>query len=152
MDSLQNLIPYTPYMILGFLLLAGAFLLKVMYSYADIVYRARALKYAIAGPLSIFKGREQAAKEAMEGEEEKPQPGTIRYRWNRFLIWLGIRTEDEELIISFNKAGEILKRHLGESDYKYKLPWFLILGTNASGKSQLIKDVELDLPIGFPES
>lgn len=151
MDTLQNLIPYSPYMILGFLLLAGAFLLKVMYSYADIVYRARALKYAVAGPLSIFKGREQAAKEAMEGEEEEPKPGTFRYLWNRFLIWLGIHTEDEELILSFNGAVEVLKRHLGDVDYKYKLPWFLLLGANESGKSQLIKDVELDLPVGHTE-
>jgi type VI secretion system protein ImpL len=55
---------------------------------------------------------------------------------NRYLIGKGyIRTNS--VVRSFFKSLEFLEDSLG-NDYKYKLPWYMIIGTEESGKSSLM--------------
>lgn len=151
MDSYQSLLNYSPYLILGFLLLAGGFLMKILFAYTSIVYRTQMMKQAIAGPLSVFKGREQEAAAAAQDDQQAIKPGSLSYYWNRLLIVLHIRKEDDEVTLSFQKALHTLKTHFGAQEYKYRLPWYLLIGAENSGKSRLIEDLELDLPVGAPE-
>ncbi|MBP6985540.1 MAG: hypothetical protein KBB83_02985 [Alphaproteobacteria bacterium] len=144
MESYQSLIPYLPYMIFGFLLMAGAALLKILMSYTTVVYRAREAKRALAGPLSMFN------REDGESDDEEQEPGRIARFWHSLLVFLRIRKEDQEVIIDFDQAKHTLERHLGRSDYQYKLPWYLLIGAFGSGKSQLMEGVDLDLPLGHP--
>lgn len=61
---------------------------------------------------------------------------------NKYLITKGyIRVHS--IVRSFFKAMEFLKNSLGKG-YKYKLPWFLILGTENSGKSSLLNGFTSD--------
>jgi type VI secretion system protein ImpL len=52
---------------------------------------------------------------------------------------------------SFRRALRALRRHLRTSDYRYKLPWVLLVGEAASGKSGLLGRSGLDLPLGPPD-
>jgi type VI secretion system protein ImpL len=148
MESYQSLIPYFPYMILGFLLLAGAFMLRILMAYSSVISNSRALKQAIAGPFSAFKGPEAAV-----GQEQKApkKRGRISRAWHRFMVFLHIRKEDDEVVLNVLQAMGTLEKHLGHRDYAYKLPWFMLLGTSESGKSHLLEDLELDLPLGHAE-
>jgi type VI secretion system protein ImpL len=51
---------------------------------------------------------------------------------------------------SFRRALRDLRRHLRTSDYRYRLPWVLLVGETASGKSGLLGRCGLDLPLGPP--
>jgi type VI secretion system protein ImpL len=51
---------------------------------------------------------------------------------------------------SFRRALRDLRRHLRTSDYRYRLPWVLLVGETASGKSGLLAKSGLDLPLGPP--
>jgi type VI secretion system protein ImpL len=51
---------------------------------------------------------------------------------------------------SFRRALRDLRRHLRTSDYRYRLPWVLLVGETASGKSDLLGKSGLDLPLGPP--
>jgi type VI secretion system protein ImpL len=51
---------------------------------------------------------------------------------------------------SFRRALRDLRRHLRTSDYRYRLPWVLLVGETASGKSGLLGKSGLDLPLGPP--
>lgn len=151
MESYQSLIPYFPYMILGFLLFAGALLLRVLMAYSSVIYNARALKSAIAGPLSVFKSQEATVAEKSAEADKTVKRGRISRAWHRLMIALKIRQEDDEAILSFIHSTELLQKHLGHDGYQYKLPWYLLLGTTGSGKSHILEDVTLDLPLGHPE-
>ena len=52
------------------------------------------------------------------------------------------------LSLSFLKALEFLKQTLDTYNYKYQLPWYLLIGAENSGKSTLMEGAELNLPFG----
>jgi type VI secretion system protein ImpL len=60
----------------------------------------------------------------------------IGERLNRYLIRNGYISV-HSIIRSFFKAMDFLKDSLG-AGYKYKLPWYMMVGTDASGKSSLL--------------
>ena len=69
-----------------------------------------------------------------QNAKELPHVGELI---NRFLITKGyIRVHG--IVKSFFKALDFLKFSLG-SGYKYKLPWFMIIGAEESGKSSLLE-------------
>lgn len=51
---------------------------------------------------------------------------------------------------SFRRALRDLRRHLHTGDYRYRLPWVLLVGETASGKSELLGRSGFDLPLGPP--
>jgi type VI secretion system protein ImpL len=51
---------------------------------------------------------------------------------------------------SFSKALRVLKAHVAGKDYRYRLPWFLMIGESQSGKTTLLGNTGLNLPVGLP--
>ena len=56
----------------------------------------------------------------------------------------------QRLAAAFRRALAELRRHLGAGDSRYRLPWYVLLGEEASGKSSLFPDSGLNLPLGAP--
>lgn len=56
-----------------------------------------------------------------------------------------------DLSLSFLRALSFLKETIRTYNYKYQLPWFLVLGTEGSGKSSLFEHAGLHLPLGKPD-
>lgn len=51
---------------------------------------------------------------------------------------------------SFAHALRILKSHVSGRDWRYAIPWYLLLGPEQSGKSALAAHSGMDLPVGRP--
>lgn len=56
-----------------------------------------------------------------------------------------------QLSSSFHRALRTLRRHLRTSDYVYRLPWYLLIGETASGKSAMLDRAGFSLPLGGPD-
>ncbi|MDR3224003.1 MAG: hypothetical protein LBT03_00215 [Holosporales bacterium] len=83
---------------------------------------------------SAVKDKEE--KDGSESDPDAPSPWPIGEWLNKYLIEKGyIRANS--IVKSFFKALDFLKKSLG-TGYKYKLPWYMILGTEQSGKSSLL--------------
>ncbi|MBD0371099.1 MAG: hypothetical protein ICV60_09715 [Pyrinomonadaceae bacterium] len=53
-----------------------------------------------------------------------------------------------KLQASFIKALRLLKRYVTGKDYRYRIPWFLMMGEARSGKTSLLTNVGLNAPLG----
>jgi hypothetical protein len=51
---------------------------------------------------------------------------------------------------SFARALKLLKTHVTGRDYRYRLPWFLMIGEAESGKTTALANAGLNLPLGRP--
>ncbi len=51
---------------------------------------------------------------------------------------------------SFKHALKILRNHVSGRDWRYAIPWYLLIGPEQSGKSTLVAHTGMDLPIGHP--
>ncbi len=51
---------------------------------------------------------------------------------------------------SFARAEKMLRSNLPGSDYRYRIPWFLMLGETGSGKTNALAASGLNLPLGSP--
>ncbi|MDP2193284.1 MAG: type VI secretion system protein, partial [Alphaproteobacteria bacterium] len=68
---------------------------------------------------------------------------------NEFLIKKGyLKVTDLEK--SFLKALDFLRSSLNVPNYKYRLPWYLLIGAEQSGKTGLMEGSNLNLPVGVP--
>ncbi len=52
---------------------------------------------------------------------------------------------------SFRKTLSLLRTNYPGSDYRYKTPWYLMVGESSCGKSTLLNHAGLHLPFGEPE-
>lgn len=50
---------------------------------------------------------------------------------------------------SFIRALRLLKRYVTGKDYRYRIPWFLMIGEVRSGKTTLLANTGLNLPLGM---
>jgi type VI secretion system protein ImpL len=50
----------------------------------------------------------------------------------------------------FRKALRLLKAHVAGPEWRYAIPWYLLIGPQACGKSTLAANTDLNLPIGPP--
>lgn len=53
--------------------------------------------------------------------------------------------------LSFLRALNFLRDHLDTVQYKYRLPWYLLIGASQSGKSSLLEGAEMVTPVGHPD-
>lgn len=53
---------------------------------------------------------------------------------------------------SFVRAIAVLREGVGGTNFRYKIPWFLIIGAENSGKTTFIENAKLPLPLGNPLS
>lgn len=93
---------------------------------------------------------EAAIKEA-EQEQKKAEneivTGGVRI-WE-YLSLLGYWPLDE-MVRSFIKSLDILRAEFGGTGYRYRLPWYLLIGAEGSGKTTLMDELDLVRPLGTP--
>lgn len=51
---------------------------------------------------------------------------------------------------SFRHAVRLLRDHVNVRDYRYSIPWYLLIGPEGSGKSTMAENIGLNLPLGRP--
>jgi len=56
-----------------------------------------------------------------------------------------------DLGLSFIRAIQFLRQHLGTYTPHYDLPWYLLIGAAGDGKSSLMRRSKLSLPVGEPD-
>src|SRR5256714_7101922 len=54
------------------------------------------------------------------------------------------------LKLSFKRAIKMLRAHVTRRDYRYRLPWFLLVGESGAGKTTLLAETGMSLPLGKP--
>lgn len=126
---------YLVYAIWGSMLLALIIAIGVIVT-ASLALKRAAKRRALAPPVP---------KEIDEDEKEEKKSF-----WERFLGFFKGSAADD-LALSFDKAVEVLKNYIPGNNYKYEIPWYLIIGAQGSGKTELLNHVNLELPIGRPD-
>lgn len=140
-DNLYNLVlyisPYLPYTFFSIIVFAFGLLGILTYIFGTFIKKA---------PASI-----QSKKTSSENFSTT-QDDLIVLRTNRFLDFFSLLGyfPVTPLTRSFVQAIQILRQGIGGYDFRYKLPWFLLLGAEDSGKSTLIQNASLPLPLGNP--
>lgn len=112
--------PYWPYILLAVVLLV--------------------LGTALALYLVLRKARRRAAAPPAPAPPESKEVGFIEQGGSSGLA----------LKVSFARAMRALRRHVTRRDYRYRLPWFLLVGEERSGKTTLLSDSGMKLPLGRP--
>lgn len=140
---MEYLLPYLPYVIVGAVILGIIFLGVLIY------YLVKAI-------------RRSSRKRAVQKAYQAPvAPGARSKKWKRYWGYLKSKAVStfngwgkfakDELNQSVKRTTDILKTYLGGHDSQYKLPWYLMLGTEGAGKSTILQETDLELPIGYPE-
>lgn len=140
---LQGYQPYLPFFLMGSIALA-----------------------VIAVFLLIIMGRktvDQARKRQALSRSVDPKPGFsqrmsgVTSRWQRFKLWFknlfsrwGWNPTDD-CAMSFRQTLNVLKTYLPGRHPEYALPWYMLVGSEQSGKSEILDDVDLELPLGKPK-
>ncbi len=128
---LNTLEPYLPYMVTSFLFTA----LSVIGVLTYLVLNS--LKNKPSPPSSPKSQSDTTGKDLIMGS------GKITEFFSLF-GYLPITPLGQ----SFVRAIEVLRVNIGGPHYKYKLPWFLMIGAENSGKSTFIQNADLALPLG----
>ena len=69
-------------------------------------------------------------------------------RWYRRIFKrLGLY-DSGQMSLAFSKAIATLRSYVSVKDFKYQIPWYMVLGASNSGKSSIIGNMGLELPIG----
>lgn len=144
MDQIQSFFAYyknlVPFGLMGFFGLSGAAAIGLLATF-------------------IMRGKQAALTKALQGQMGKV-PTPVLKRISAFLLeWLNPKKllifweilPAEEMRNSFKQALIILKGYLGSHSYKYKLPWFLSIGAEEAGKTTVLENAGLDLPVAHPE-
>ncbi|WP_010298146.1 type VI secretion protein IcmF/TssM N-terminal domain-containing protein [Candidatus Odyssella thessalonicensis] len=91
-------------------------------------------------------GSAKAAEDLLPPEDKTPPWGGF---FSRYLTLRGyFKVGDLSLI--FLRALKLLRNRLDTVNYKYFLPWYLMIGPSSSGKSSLIERGGVALPLGKP--
>lgn len=132
MDFLHSIAFYVPYIAGGFVLIAIAVLGVLLATVWRGNQAGRAL-VARAGAFGI--------------DEEEAEPVDLRDGF------LSDREEMPTLPLrqSFRRAIHLLRDHVNTRDYKYAIPWYLLIGPDGGGASALAASADLNLPLGRPE-
>lgn len=91
----------------------------------------------------IAKNNDQTTKKqsiALQKTKQKFQNVFARYGY----------LPKDDLSRSFVNALETMKYFVGGKHYRYRLPWFLVIGAQQSGKTTLLRSLHMDLPVGSP--
>lgn len=112
-----------------------AMLLVTIFTLISIKRAEIKAKRVIDIPPSALKIDKEKLK-IPENDSDKSTPFPFGEFINSYLINKGY-IKSSGIVKSFFKALDFLKNSLGRN-YKYKLPWYLILGTEDSGKTSLM--------------
>lgn len=95
---------------------------------------------------AIAKDPNQEEKEAQKKSKNLPP---LAGPFSDYFIKKGF-VQVSDLSKSFLAALNFLRSALNSPNYKYRLPWYLLIGSESSGKSSLIEGSTLNLPVGIP--
>lgn len=120
---------------------------------AVIIIGFLCLVFIVLGTDYVLKKTKTPGK---PGEKEKHKKEKFRMppwggKLTRFLATTGV-VKISDLSANFLKALNFLENHLEGGDYRYKLPWYLMIGSSNSGKTTLLEKGGLALPVGKPIS
>ncbi len=141
-DNLYNLVlyisPYLPY----------TFFSIIAFSFGLLGI----LTYIFGSFLKKTTSSSTQPKQASTEELSASQDDLIVLKTNRFLDFFSLLGyfPVTPLTRSFVQAIQVLRQGIGGYDFRYKLPWFLLLGPENSGKSTFIQNSSLPLPLGNP--
>jgi type VI secretion system protein ImpL len=139
-EGIISSIPSLPLMI-G-IVLAVAFIAMLAVTIGTLVSMKRAemrvRKVVDLPPSAMKKDNDRADVDDINAKAPPP----VGEWFNRYLIGQGY-IKVHSIVRSFFKAMDFLKSSLGNG-YKYKLPWFLMVGTSESGKSSLLSGFTQD--------
>jgi type VI secretion system protein ImpL len=109
------------------------------------------LAIVIVLALLVRRRRVREEEAAAEPEPAVPLAQTAPAASGGTLVDFRQMGSHQRLSSAFRRATSELRRHLGGSDSRYRLPWFLLLGEAGAEKSRLFQDSGLNLPLGEPE-
>lgn len=141
MNFLESFLPYLPYLAFAAVVL-GVILIVSLILISSAAARRRNYEKALASPQ--LKGETRTS-----GFFRRAQEKTQSY-WQAIRGRLAL-DEKDEISESFKRTREIFKNYLGGIDAQYKLPWYIMMGAEGSGKSTILRDMDLELPIGNPD-
>ena len=85
-------------------------------------------------------------------QEEGEEPGTEPGESGGFLARRRYRAASMfRLRRNLRRALSLLKANVYGRNYKYQIPWFLMVGETGSGKTEALRQNEITLPLGAPE-
>lgn len=140
--GLEGWSPYFLYVILLFILLAVLVGIGVLVI-ASLTIKRAARKKAVAPSVPEILGETEA-------KGTTPTIDKMVALIRKLLVHWGLIPKDE-LSRVFITAKKLLKKYIGGPNYMYQIPWYLMVGTEKSGKTTLLEKVNLELPIGRPD-
>ena len=152
--SLTALAPYAGYVLIGLAVLALLLVLLLVILAFRARRRARLKAKREAAQAQVAQ---QQAQMAEGGGAPAPQDGVPvgalgddpqpRSR----MAFTGLRAP-AGLRRSFSRAIRLLRHNVAGRDYRYQTPWFLLFGQQGSGKSTMMRQSGLNLPLGRPDA
>lgn len=118
--------------------------LSYYFPWSLVIALVVAIIFAAIG-IIIFKRAISKADEEPAETKESPIIEKIR----NYIGRLGYYGTDA-LSQSFTYALNLMYEFIGGAEFRYKLPWIVMMGTSQSGKSTALGSVHLDRPIGRP--
>ncbi len=108
---------------------------------------------AIVVALVVLVRKRRAPAEGMEEPEAEPENGAAvpPPRGGGVVVDFRQLSSQQRLSSAFRRALSELRRHLGGRDSRYRLPWYVLLGEEGSGKSRILQGSGLNLPLGEPD-
>ena len=113
--------PYWPYILLALLLLV------------------------LCTALALYLILRRARRRAAAPPTQQPAPGA-----DTQVGFIQPAASSLMLKASFSRALRALRGHVTRRDYRYRLPWFLMVGEERSGKTTLLAESGMSLPLGRP--
>ncbi len=117
-------------------------MLSSMWPYILVGVVLLTLLVAVLLYLTIRKGRKRQPEPETAAEEEDGREASS--------IGSTRGAARPRLRASFAAAVKLLKAHAAFRDYRYRIPWFVMLGEAGSGKTTLLANTGLHLPLNRP--
>ena len=118
--------------------------ISYLFPWSIVVALIIALLFAFIGIL-IFRRSLKKAEEAPEPEKTYPLIEKAKILLARYGYF-----STDPLSQSFTTALKLMHSFIGGSQFRYQLPWVVMLGTRQAGKSSILNGLEVDRPIGRP--
>ncbi|MBP9752236.1 MAG: hypothetical protein KBD31_00270 [Proteobacteria bacterium] len=127
------------------LIILGVFIMIVTIIMVVISLRQGAKKKAESPLIADDPNASDAAAVKARSHNLPPLGGPV----SEFLVKRGY-LQVSDLSKSFFNALDFLRSSLNSANYKYRLPWYLLVGSEESGKTGLMEGSNLNLPVGAP--
>lgn len=147
---LNNISLYIPYIIITVVVLALIILVVLAYTTSRAVNKAKKRRLP-APPVHIPEPKltttPEPTQEPIKPDQKVPPIGG---RFTEFLSLKGY-FHVGEIGMTFLRAMELLRQRMDTYHYKYRLPWYLLIGPSYAGKTTLMDCSEQVLPLGKPD-